>query len=160
MFTLQELKEYLDYNPETGKVYWRKSPAHAVQAGKEAGCFCKSSGRYLICFRSKLHHAGRLIWFYMTGQWPEGVIDHKDRNPLNNRWDNLRDVDKVINNQNSIVARSHNKCGYRGVSTTKWGFQARIFKNKVIYQLGYYPTAEEAHEAYMKAKRELHTFTQ
>jgi hypothetical protein len=40
-----------------------------------------------------------------TGCWPAGEIDHIDRNPWNNRWDNLRDVDRCQNIDNRDKSR-------------------------------------------------------
>lgn len=41
-----------------------------------------------------------VIWFWIFGEWPEFTIDHLDRNPGNNRIENLRDVTRSIQNKN------------------------------------------------------------
>jgi len=77
------------------------------------------------------------------------LIDHKDGNGLNNQEENLRRATKSQNMQNSKL-RSDNKNGHRGISyvphLNKWN--ARIYANKIRYNLGYFPDKEKAVEAY------------
>jgi hypothetical protein len=44
----------------------------------------------------KLH---RLAFALVTGRWPH-MIDHEDRNPSNNKWFNLREVNSSQNQKN------------------------------------------------------------
>ncbi len=60
--------------------------------------------------RLQLH---RLVWRLM-GREPVAILDHKDRNPLNNAEDNLRDGTKG-NTQNREKQRNNNS-GITGVS--------------------------------------------
>lgn len=87
----------------------------------------------------------------MTGKWPESTIDHIDGNRINNIFSNLRDVSASENNHNRKKAFSNNKAGILGVNfyipLLKW--RAR-FKNK---HLGYFETSQEAHQAYLTAKK-------
>jgi len=95
----------------------------------------------------------------MTGSWPANAVDHKDGNPQNNRFDNLRDVSTAGNIQNQRRAHDRNKSGLLGVSRLKGGgrWRARICTNGVNTLIGWYDTPEQAHEAYLDAKRKLHT---
>ena len=68
----------------------------------------------------------------------------------------MRDVNKLGNQQNRTKARKDNNCGYLGVSIFKDKFQSRIMVNKKSLFIGTFNTAIEAHESYLKAKRELH----
>jgi hypothetical protein len=64
----------------------------------------------------------RLIWALHNKDVPD-LIDHKDRNKLNNKIENLRISDKSKNSFNSGI-RSDNTSGYTGISyckrTRKW----------------------------------------
>lgn len=82
-------------------------------------------------------------------------VDHKDRNPLNNRRSNLRLATHAENIRNS---RKHidNRSGYRGVSwyTNYQKWKATIRVNGRPMHLGYFDNPEDAHEAYRKAAKE------
>src|SRR5712692_928690 len=102
------------------------------------------------------YRAHRLAWLYMTGKWPIDQIDHKNAVKNDNRWKNLREATCAINNQNKRKALRNNRTGFLGVSRNGKGFIAQIKINEKRRNLGTYPTPELAHEAYLKAKRELH----
>lgn len=132
------IKELLDYNPETGSLLWksrsekwfnqgiRNKPFSTMKrwntkyAGTEALSTLNPQGRlYGSIFKTKfLKH--RVIWFYMTGKWPEEV-DHDDGDPLNNKWINLKDGNHSQNMRN-VKLRKDNKSGFCGVSKfeNKW----------------------------------------
>ena len=85
------------------------------------------------------------------------VIDHKDRNKLNNCKANLRVCTQAQNCRN-VGALKNNKSGLKGVSwyrkSRKW--KAEINLNKKVKWLGLFNTKEEASEAYKKAALQLH----
>lgn len=57
-----------------------------------------------------------IVWQLHNGPVPEGmVVDHKDRNPANNRIENLRVVTQKVNTRNSSL-HSNNRTGVNGVS--------------------------------------------
>ena len=93
----------------------------------------------------------------MTGEWPPNQIDHIDRNPSNNQFDNLRLATGTENNRNRAKFRN-NKSGLKGVSWSshaeKW--TVRICVDYRQMHLGYFDTKEAAHEAYQQAAREYH----
>lgn len=79
-------------------------------------------------------------------------VDHIDGNGLNNRRDNLRVATRAGNKRNSRRP-SNNTSGYKGVSWRKreslW--TASICCNGKQMHLGYFSSAEDAHDAYAKA---------
>jgi hypothetical protein len=80
---------------------------------------------------------------------PEGlVIDHINRNPLDNRRENLRIVSIQENTMNQGISKN-NKSGVAGVyrhkKNDKWAAQINI-KNKRIF-LGIFDTLEDARKA-------------
>jgi hypothetical protein len=116
-------------------------------------------GRVVVSCDGRRYRASRLAWFYQTGAWPLQSIDHKDGNPQNNRFDNLRDVSTAGNIQNQRRAHDRNKsAGLLGVSRLngRGRWRARICTNGVSTLIGWYDTPEQAHEAYLEAKRRLH----
>lgn len=68
----------------------------------------------LYCSRkSKIVCVHRLVATAFIGCKPGDIVDHIDRDPLNNMVQNLRLVDKRTNALNSTKSRSN--CGARGV---------------------------------------------
>lgn len=84
------------------------------------------------------------------------IVDHIDRDGLNNRRENLRLATRSENGRNQ-KCRSDNTSGYKGVhwhkGTRKWIAQIRL--NGKAKHLGLFKTPEEAHVAYQEAAKEL-----
>jgi hypothetical protein len=83
------------------------------------------------------------------------VVDHRDRNPLNNTRTNLRVATRSQNASNTTMRRRSNS-GYRGVHKYGDRYQARIKLNNKTINLGMYATAREAAIVRDNAARELH----
>ena len=153
--THERLCEVLAYDPITGNFTRLQCPLRPYLVGKVAGSR-RASGIH-IAIDQLGFSAHRLAWFYMTKTWPTGEIDHMDGNPHNNSWLNLRDGDRFQNQQNLRRAKSTNKSGLLGAMTTGGLHCSKIsVRGKSIF-LGYFDTAEAAHQAYVAAKRNLHT---
>jgi hypothetical protein len=146
----------ISYNPASGLFMWVVS-APGIRAGKLAGSV-SSHGYLIIKLGRKQYRANRLAWFLTHGEWPGGEVDHIDGDPLNNRLNNLRVVDRAGNSQNRRKAHRDNASGLLGATWNKQHkrWQAKLVANKVRHHLGYFDTPEEAHAAYMAAKASLH----
>lgn len=153
--TQAKLKELLRYEPLTGLFTWLVQKSNRVCVGGVAGVI-NDRGYIQIKIDGSAYKAHRLAWLYMTGAWPQLEIDHKNGIRNDNKWRNLRDVTRFINHQNQRKAQRHNKTGFLGVTQRGKHFPATITVNKKSCSLGTYLTPELAHEAYLKAKRELH----
>ena len=156
ILTAERLREVLDYNAETGVFVWKVRTSNRVHIGMTA----KRShpGGYLqtrIDGKSYLNH--RLAWLYTYGVWPHGDIDHINGRRSDNRLGNLRDVVRRINSQNQRRARVDNKSsGLLGVSRNKNRWKARLVIDGEELHVGTFDSPEEAHAAYIEAKRRLH----
>ena len=145
----EEIKEYLEYSPSSRKMYWKKSTSRRVKEGEEAGA---PSDYIKIKFKRKTYSGHRVAWFLHYGEQPPEFIDHVDRNPFNNKIENLR---KSCNQTNQYNSRSQvgSKSKYKGVdfnkAQNKW--RARI-KNKQGKRefLGWFETEEKAADVYNK----------
>ena len=151
--TADRLRELLDYDPATGVFRWRKR--RGVKAGSVAGC--ESNGHWVIRVDGVLYQAHRLAWLYHYGKWPNGLLDHRDLDGLNNRILNLRAATQSQNCAN-VKTRKHNMSGLKGVErvcgyTDRW--QARITLSGKRRYLGCFNSPEAAHQAYLKAAKEL-----
>jgi hypothetical protein len=78
-------------------------------------------------------------------------VDHKNRNALDNRIDNIRPANR---SQNSANRGRKNRDFPRGVYPNSAGFIARLRTGTKIYNLGTYKTKEEAALAYDKKAME------
>lgn len=149
------LKQLLDYDPETGALYWRARPReffqsehgwkvwNAKHAGREAFTSSSAGYRQGLIFKKK-YLAHRVIWKWMTGdEAPE--LDHENHVRSDNRWDNLRPVTRSQNNQN-MSRRSDNTSGVTGIfwekACSKWRVQIRL--NGKRKHIGVYRNFEDA----------------
>jgi hypothetical protein len=114
-------------------------------------------------YKSGTSHVARRLpggkWQWLSRlimQPPKGFeVDHIDRNPLNNRRDNLRVVTHSTNQQNRI--QSNNTSGYKGVSfrANRGTYRAFIKQHGKQITLGCFLDPEEAARAYDKKAVEL-----
>lgn len=158
MITQEQLIDQLHYDPTTGIFIWIKnSDAKSTSrwSGKHAG-WKDEQGYIHIRIKKELQPAARLAFLYMTGAFPVGIVDHKNLNTSDNRWNNLRDVTKKTNQENRHKAGKNNKSGLLGVCVKGNRYAAKIMTGRVAHYLGTFDTAERAHEAYVEAKRRLH----
>ena len=107
-------------------------------------------GYYTVMLNKNRYMLHRLIWLWFTGHYPNDKeeIDHVDRNPSNNKIENLRLVTHKINTRNA-TRRSDNWTGAVGVSyhkkTGKW--RARVTVDNKEIHLGMFEFLAEAEQA-------------
>lgn len=131
------------YNSETGQI---KSHRGYIIKGKTNG--------YIICnlkYNKKMYsiHAHTLSWYLYYNEVPN-LIDHINRIKTDNRIENLRNVNQTIN----CINRSNVKGYHLHKPTNK--YRARIVINKKQITIGYFETQQDAHEAYIEAKKIYH----
>lgn len=141
-----ELKRLLHYDPISGQFTClvRRGTAHV---GKVAGSV-DGQGYINISIYGVMYCAHRLAWLYMTGEWPEHDVDHKDLVKSNNKWINLREASDTQNEANKPL-RSDNTTGYKGVYRSGNRFVAQIKVRGKQRTLGYYASPEAAHARYV-----------
>lgn len=152
---VERLRALLRYNPFTGRFYWRVNRSN-VKAGNVAGKLA-SNGYWKIKIDGVDYTGQQLAWLYYHGTPPAGVVDHRNRDTLDNRIANLRDA-TFAQNQYNRTAQANNTSGFKGVSLIKktGRYRADIKANGVPRYLGSFATAEEASAAYDAAARDLH----
>jgi hypothetical protein len=150
--TRARLRALLEYNSKTGEFRWLKRVRPSIRPGDMAGTLVHGYRKIKINGRS--YPAHHLAWLYMKGSWCSQMIDHRDLDPSNNRWTNLRPATRSQNNANTRAPRN-NSCGLKGVSPYGGRWRASIRKNGRKHHLGMFPTPQSAHAAYAKAARKL-----
>jgi HNH endonuclease len=147
---LGELLRVLRYEPATGFFYWRiqtKCQGRTIYPNDLAGMH-KNGQRIIIGYAGRLYRAHRLAWMYMRGTLPPPsmVVEHRDGDCQNNRWNNLFVVSRMKNMQNlNDKLRKDNRSGYRGVWQSKGGkWESYITVEKHHIHLGYYTNLSDA----------------
>jgi hypothetical protein len=127
--TIEELREYLDYEPETGVLRWRKAPKAAVKAGAIVKTV-NGRGYVQVGFKGFKFLAHRAAFALHHGRWPQPACDHINCNKTDNRAINLRECTRSANSQNRS-AQSNNSTGAKGVSRCGNGYRAHARLNGV-----------------------------
>ena len=141
---LSVLQEYFSYDPETGIVERTKASRFGPRGIGPVGTVEKN-GHLQVKFQGKYIKLHRLAWLFQTGQEPPQKIDHKNRNPSDNRWSNLRECTHQGNMANCHRPRTHLP-GVRPQGN-RWHAQA---SSRTDHQfLGSYPSEAAAHAAYI-----------
>lgn len=158
--TFEEIDRVLRYDPGSGELFWRVNRGRngngcsGAKAGDRAGGIA-NHGYIQINTRVGRVLAHRLAWLLVFRAMPVGEIDHINGDRTDNRICNLRAATRAENSRNQSM-HSDNKSGFKGVRRCSRKFRAEIMHKGKKLHLGYFVTAQEAHEAYCKAAREYH----
>lgn len=154
LLPLNEIRDLLRYDAETGQFIRLKKTNNRVKVGEVCGFVDIDGYRRVRVGKAVLAH--RLAWALMTGDWPDHEIDHVNGDRDDNRWANLRAADRHQNSWNRKALP--NATGYTGVckGSKSNRYEAAITARGKRFHLGTFDTPEEAHAAYMKAADQLH----
>lgn len=155
-----------------GNLSWKERPRHHFKsdgrhkwflsrfANKPAGSICKPTGYHQVGVSGQVIGAHRILYMlYNNIIIPDKLqVDHVDGNRTNNIFKNLRLGTRRENGYNT-GKRKDNTTGYKGVCFSKYmnkySSYIRASGNKQKH-LGFFDTAEEAHEAYKAAAMKYH----
>lgn len=87
------VRKLFSYDPSTGDLRWLPGQGRSFSG--------KSVGRR-VRINKVLYLRHRLIWLWMTGEWPTETVDHINGNSRDDRWKNLREATVVENNRNVL----------------------------------------------------------
>lgn len=120
---------------------------------KQVGYYDKSCKYMRFKYKNKTYLIHRLIFAHHHGYFPN-LIDHIDRNRLNNNIENLRECTKRCFNTVNSILRKDSTSGYKGVAKHNCGkWQSSVFKDGKRYYLGLFSDPIEAAIIYdIKAK--------
>lgn len=144
------------YDEHTGKFFriaklsWKNN----LYKVKKKEIISKNAYGYIeVSFNSKPCAVHRLIYLYMTGFYPEHDIDHIDGDRTNNKWENLRSVERKENLKN-LGLRFDNTTGFTGVSFRKdiSKYETYINLDGVKVRIGNFVNLEDAVRARLKAE--------
>jgi hypothetical protein len=150
--THEELKRLIHYDSETGLLTWVKARPGVV-VGKEVG-YLGNNGYVSIQVLGQRVLAHRLVFFYMTGEWPTNDVDHIDGCRTNNRWKNLRQATRAQNlaNRSANLNRTLPKNVYLHPNGY---YRVKVKMEGKFYHVGYFPDLSKASLAAIKKQKEL-----
>ena len=154
MIIQERLQELFEYDPETGRLTNRIMRNSRSLKGWIAGCI-NERGYRQVWVDGKKYYEHRIIWCFMTGEWPK-EIDHWNGVRDDNRWTNLRVADRSQTcwNAGRKVVSSTPQGVHRRSDRPKWRVQ--ISARGRSYHLGDFDTVDEAQKAYTEAAERLH----
>ncbi|ATW62682.1 D5 protein [Salmonella phage SP-3] len=152
LLPLAEYQKKFDYDPETGIFTWNSGSRKGKPAGSK-----EKDGLTLYMGKLGRFKAHRVAWLYVTGEDPgEFLIDHRDQDPFNNRWNNLRKATNAENGKNSSGWKNEST-GVKGVTLTSSGkYRARIRVDGNMVNIGTFESLEEAVSNLNIAREILH----
>ena len=159
--TARYVRSILTYNAHNGILRWRRrndvpQKWNARYAGTIAGTV-RGDGYRLVVINGRIYLASRIIWLIKTGKWPMHDVDHKNVNPSDDRWKNLRQATPPQNGHNHRK-RTNNRSGFKGVYWSerfcKWIARIRVHPKRI--NLGGFDNAKDAADAYCEAAKKYH----
>ena len=136
------MQKFFTYEPTTGDLIARL-PTHNRKIGSVCGSVA-SHGYLEMSIQDKSYLNHRLIWLYMTGKLPH-QIDHINHDRLDNRWENLREVNNTDNLRNTGLSKN-SRTKINGVSfmSQNGKYRAHIMVNRKQIHLGLFEHIEDA----------------
>ena len=150
-----KIDDVYSYNSETGDITFKCDRYARKVFGKVAGWIRTDSSRR-TSYREmradgRMVKAHRLAWRLHYGIWPDKIIDHINGDGLDNRIENLREVDSFDSAKNKPLQRN-NTSGVVGVRlykpNGKW--VATISNKGKKITIGYFDKKDDA----IKARRD------
>jgi hypothetical protein len=132
----------IDYEEISQAVYYKDGLLFWKKNDKPAGT-TTATGYLKVQINKIAYSAHRLVWVLFNKEIPlDKQIDHIDRNPSNNRIENLRLADSVSNALNRSCKISNT--GIRGVSKDRKYYKVSFTVNSKSIHVGYYKDLNEA----------------
>lgn len=149
---LNEGHEGFYYEPDTGRLF-KIEEIDVTFEGNDGKARPKRK-----LFKGLQYPCTHIIHFIMTGRFPQvgNLVDHKDNNPWNNQWDNLREA---TYEQNAVNRQPRGR-PITGIKDLEMGVQPTPEGNYRVrvkgQHIGNYLSKEEANAAALKARKELY----
>ena len=163
--SVAHIRQCLRY--EDGRLFWLGRPRNhfrtdrawnswnAAWSNKEAGCLSgeKHKPRWLVRTGGYYLLRYQIVWAIHRDEWCD-LIDHENRDQLDDRIVNLRAATHSQNHANSNLQKN-NTSGYKGVSwySSRGKWEAYIKVNGKRLRLGYFDDVLAARDAYVAAAK-------
>lgn len=150
-------KEYLQslFYYKDGFLFWKETVNSRAIKNTKAG-YTNPRGYSYITINKQTFLAHRLIFIFFNDYTPN-IVDHIDRNPSNNKIENLRNVTSQINSYNQKL-NIKNTSGVSGVSFCKkrkeWAVRFNVNKKPIYF--GRFKDLKLAELVAIEAKDKFH----
>ncbi|EAV6743037.1 hypothetical protein FA821_13380 [Salmonella enterica] len=134
----EELREKLSYCEDDGKLYWIKPKGLKLAGSLDNHGYYRFTSTINGERRHFKNH--RIVYWLHTGEWPE-IVDHINRNPKDNRIENLRAATPAESSLNRVYFNRH---GYPHINFHKGKWNASVRVNDVTRSVCNFETKEEA----------------
>jgi hypothetical protein len=143
------IKKILKYCPLTGEFTWRIG----THKGRRAGALT-SNGYRKVVIKGREYLEHRVAFLYMKGYLPVLDVDHRNCQRSDNRWINLRIVDRRTNSHNRSRCNKNNRSGFAGAHEYRKGMWAAqiVLEDGNKKHLGVFDCPEAASTMYTMAK--------
>jgi hypothetical protein len=133
--TQARVKELFDYREDGAMVRKVRTSNHGAMVGDIAGSL-DAKGYLITRVGGRQMKVHRLVWLWHRGYLPEGGLDHRDQNKINNRIDNLRELGRQCNARNC-----KQRVSASGVKGVRWNAKekrwlARICLGNGVVRVG------------------------
>lgn len=146
------------YRLDGDDLVWARNGTRGVKSGDRVPAYKNSSGYYTVKVNVKprktmlLH---RVKWVVAYGECPNGDVDHINRDPSDNRLENLRLASRSQNKINSHKKSRENGLPL-GVYQRGEKYCATISFKRERKFLGAFETPKAAHDAWVSAGSQLY----
>jgi len=140
---IADLHNHVRADFDKGHLYWT-TPGRGKNLYKPIGCI-DSNGYVKVQINKVSTYTHIVIYYLFYGVWPTSLIDHLDRNPANNKPDNLELSNHSKNAMNGDEFIT-NTTGVRGVSWCSASGKYKVTKQG--RHLGYFTNLATAAVAY------------
>lgn len=123
-----QFRDLLDYDPETGEVWWAVDYGRRIKAGTPIRN-PNYLGYYRVGYKRVHYYAHRVIWFLHYGEQPPEIIDHINNDTQCNAIWNLRALDPSGNCLNRATQHGVTFNSARGRG--RW---CASFRRKTLYE--------------------------
>jgi hypothetical protein len=96
--SIDRILEALDVDTVAGRVFWKKvSKNHSRLNGKEAGKLNETDDkkRWVVGIDKQRIQRSHIIFAVAAGEWPTHKVAHKNKDPLDDRFENLEHVETM-----------------------------------------------------------------
>ena len=151
--TCEYLHELFEYR--NGMLFWKISPSYRIKAGDQVGCL-NALGYWQTKIKGKKYFIHRLIFLMHHKVLPK-FIDHINRNPADNRIENLRESTKSQNAMNTNLSRK-NTTGFKNIywvkARSQWEVALTINKKRI--RIGFFDDFELSKIAAQEARNKYY----